>query len=202
MVYVIMSSDVSRNQSGRSWVSKAIIYTTSSLLAGAGMGSLLGAFGSWVDVETRLALATSFGLGAIVLGSVEIQRPVRLLQRDCEVSQRVMQRGALTGALRYGASLGLGATSRIGFGLWYAVPVGAFLSGHVAIGLGVYGMYALVRGIGPWMILLASRAAATQIPPRFEQVPLWLLGQSALARQIAAAQLLTLGICGVFTPAL
>jgi hypothetical protein len=202
MVYVIMSSDVNRNQADRRWISKAIIYTTSSLLAGAGAGGLLGALGSRVDVETRLALATGFGVAAMVLGIMEIQRPVRLLQRNREVPQRVMQRGALMAAMTYGASLGFGATSRIGFALWYAVPIGAFLSGHLVIGLGIYGIYALVRGLGMWMILFASRVVAGRLPPRFERVPLWLLRQSALARQIAAAQLVTLGTFSVILQSL
>ena len=67
-----------------------------------------------------------------------------------------MQNGPLWWAIRNGVTLGFGATSRIGFLLWYVVPIGALLFGSPALGAAIYGTYELVRGAAAPAILLGT----------------------------------------------
>src|SRR5207302_1566920 len=46
------------------------------------------------------------------------------------------------------ATLGFGFTTRIGFWLFFVIPLGAFLTGSVWMGALVYGMYAATRIVG------------------------------------------------------
>jgi hypothetical protein len=83
--------------------------------------------------------------------------------------------------------LGFGATSRIGFWLWYAIPLGAFLVGDPVAGAAIYGTYGLVRALGAPVILLGTARLDTDISDR-------LIKGYAVARVLAASQLVFLGI--------
>ena len=83
--------------------------------------------------------------------------------------------------------MGLGATSRIGFWLWYVIPVGASLIGDsVASGI-IYGTYGLVRALGAVVILLGRMRIKTDISDR-------LVEGHGVARVLAAGQLVFLGV--------
>jgi hypothetical protein len=83
--------------------------------------------------------------------------------------------------------LGFGATSRIGFWLWYAVPLGAFLIGEPVAGAIIYGTYGLVRALGAVVIILGMIRLDTDISDR-------IIEGFDTARILTAAQLVFLGV--------
>jgi hypothetical protein len=90
-------------------------------------------------------------------------------------------------AIRNGLALGFGATSRIGFRLWYVVPLGAFLIGDPGAGSTIYGTYALVRALGAPVLPLGMTRLETDISDR-------LIEGYGAARVLAAGQLVFLGV--------
>ena len=107
-----------RNQAGRSWISKAVVYSLSSALAGLVTGAVLGAVGSLLPLDLRLAAGSILAVAAIAVGGLEfLGRRIQPLQFDCETPQRWVHKRPLKWATRNGLTLGFGATSRIGFWL-------------------------------------------------------------------------------------
>lgn len=91
-------------------------------------------------------------------------------------------------AARNGWTLGIGATSRIGFWLWYVIPLGALLLGFPPLGALVYGTYGFIRSAAVWPLIFGSRRR------RGNDFNLWLLHKHRGARTLAAAQLLLVGL--------
>ena len=177
-----------RNQAGRSWISKAIVYSLSSAVAGLVTGAVLGAVGSLLPLDLRLAIGSILAVVAIAVGGLEfLGHRVQPPQFDCETPQRWVHRGPLRWAIRNGLTLGFGATSRIGFWLWYVVPLGAFLVGDSKFGAVIYGTYGLVRALGATVILLGMIRLKTDISD-------WLIERYGEARLLAAGQLVFLGV--------
>jgi hypothetical protein len=183
---------VHRNQAGRSWISKAVVYSLSSALAGLVTGAVLGAVGSLLPLDFRLAAGSILAVIAIAVGGLEFfGRRVQLPQFDCETPQRWVHRGPLRWATRNGLTLGFGATSRIGFWLWYVVPLGAFLLGDPRLGAIIYGTYGLVRALGAVFIFLGMLRFKVDISD-------WLIERYGAARVLAAGQLVFLGVALTF----
>jgi hypothetical protein len=90
-----------------------------------------------------------------------------------------------------GAAIGVGASSRIEFWLWYVVPLGALLSGSVLSGVALYAIYGLARAAGVWVILLAPQTRKRG----FDVLALRLVRRIPDARIVARAQLLV--VCGL-----
>ncbi len=86
-------------------------------------------------------------------------------------------------------TLGLGATTRIGFWLWYVVPIAALLGGRPALGAAVYGLYGLVRGGAAGILILELRRHPGGGPLAGR-----LLDRVATARALAAGQLVLVGL--------
>lgn len=182
-----------RNQQRSRWWSKALVFTGAAALGGVSAGALMGIVGGTVGPEVRALAGSLFGLGALGLGALAlIGRSLPLPQCDRETSQRWVHGGPLRWAACNGLALGCGATSRIGFWAWYAVPVGAFLSGDAALGALLYGSYGLARGAGAWL-LIAAAAIARRRGSTFDDLAVWLLGRAPAARTISGALLLFLG---------
>lgn len=180
-----------RNQAGRSWISKAITFSLASSLAGLITGAALGAVGGLLSLNLRAAIASVLALIAIVLGGFELSgSQFRLPQCDRETPQRWVHTGPLRWAVRNGLALGFGATSRIGFWLWYAIPLGALLFARPDLGAVIYGTYSLTRGMAVWVIILGVYRL---VGPNY---PDWLIGRAKAAHLLAAGQLLLLGVAG------
>jgi hypothetical protein len=179
---------VHRNQAGRSWISKAVVYSLSSALAGLVTGAVLGAVGSLLPLDLRLAAGSILAVAAIAVGGLELLgRRIQPLQFDCETPQRWVHKGPLKWATRNGLTLGFGATSRIGFWLWYVIPLGAFLVGDPVVGAAIYGTYGLVRALGATVTVLGMIWLKTDISD-------WLIEEYGAARVLAAGQLVVLGV--------
>jgi hypothetical protein len=125
---------------------------------------------------------------AIAVGGRKARgRRIQPLQFDCETPQRCVNKGALRWTIRNGLTLGFGATSRIGFWLWYVIPLGAFLIGDPVVGAAIYGTYGLVRALGATLILLGMIRLKTDISD-------WLIEGYGVARVLTAGQLVFLGV--------
>lgn len=98
-----------------------------------------------------------------------------------------MHRGPLRWAARNGTALGLGFTSRLGFWLWFVVPLTGLLSGRPAIGALAYGIYGFSRTALPAAVMAAAIAR-----PGWEY-DLWLLKRGLQARSLAAGHLALTG---------
>jgi hypothetical protein len=179
---------VHRNQAGRSWIIKALVYSLSSALAGLATGAVLGAGGSLLPLDFRLAAGSMLAIAAVaVVGLEYFGRRIQPLQFDCETPQRWVHRGPLAWAIQNGLTLGFGATSRIGFWLWYAIPLGAFLVGDPLFGAVTYGTYGLLRALGAMCILLVMMRTKSDISD-------WLIEHYNTARILATGQLILLGV--------
>lgn len=181
-----------RNQAGRSWAAKALVFSVSASLAGMLAGAVLGAAGAILPPEIRIAMASLLALAAVFVGSLELLgTEIKLPQCDYETPQRWLHKGALMWALQNGFSLGIGATSRIGFWLWYAIPLGAFLFADPVLGAAIYGAYSVVRGVAVWVLLLGIYTRLLK-----EDWGEWFLARRDSARAVAAGQLVFVGLVG------
>jgi len=182
---------VYRNQAGSNWISKAILFSSSTLLAGLVAGAALGALGSLVPVMARVASGSVASVAAVVLGVLSLAGRTRVLHCSRETPQRWVHAGPTRWALRNGATLGVGATTRIGFWLWYAVPFGSMLLANPVLGALVYGIYAGTRGMAVWGILFSL------MPKYGEAYADWLLARAPVARMATAGYLIVLGVVGM-----
>lgn len=178
-----------RNQAGwRSWIGKAFAYMFWSAFAGLAAGAALGAVGGFLPLEVRLAIGSVVAVAAIVVGGFGLfGYRLPLPQLDRETPQRWVFKGPLPWAMKNGLALGLGATSRIGFPLWYAVPVGALLLGSPVLGAAAYGAYGLVRALPAPLLLIIMRRSKRDLSG-------WLIGKNESARVLTAGELLFLGV--------
>ncbi|HEV2107381.1 MAG TPA: hypothetical protein VGR16_03895 [Thermomicrobiales bacterium] len=180
-----------RNQAGTSWIAKAVVFALAATLASVLAGWVLGFAGEAISFNARVAVASLLAVIAIGIGALELgPRPPRLLQWDGETPQRWMNAGALRWASLNGAALGIGATSRIGFWLWYAIPCSAFLLGDPLLGALLYGIYGCVRGWSVWAFLLLPR----RLGIGGDAFGVWLVTHGEWSRLVAATQLLAMGI--------
>jgi hypothetical protein len=168
---------------------KLTVYVMAGTTSGATAGAMLGLAGGQLTSSTRAAIATLLGIVAVVVATLEVLgHRVPLVQRDTETPHGWLAAGPLLWALRNGWSLGLGAGSRLGFSLWYVIPVGAFLSGRPLVGALGYGLYGLTRTISAGGLVILQN--------RYEDVPMFshVLRLSPRARAVASAQLAAVGL--------
>src|SRR5205823_6646276 len=126
---------------------------------------------------------------AIIIGGREVSgHRSWLLQFDHETPQSWMNLGPLKWAATNGFALGSGAMSRIGFWLWYVIPVAALLIGNMQVSAVLYGAYGFTRGIAVWLIILGLpnwvHGSASE----------WLINHRDSAHTLAAAQLVLIGV--------
>jgi hypothetical protein len=183
---------VHRIGENKSRQAKLTVYVLAGTASGALAGAVLGWIGTLLAPDARAGIATLLGVLAIVVATLELLgHRVPLLQRDKETPRDWLTAGPLLWAMRNGASLGFGARSRLGFSLWYVIPVGALLSGRPLVGALGYGLYGLTRTIGAGgLVALQNRNAEVSI---FSRV----LALSARARAIASVQLVVVGVVTV-----
>jgi hypothetical protein len=167
------------------------LYVFSTAVGGAATGALLGAAGSLADSDARAAAAAGSALVAIGLAMLGLTRgPMTPAQCDRETPKSWIDRGPAWWALQNGLTLGCGATTRIGFMLWYVIPLAAVVSGSAAAGAIVFAAYGFTRGLGALGLTVAARRH------RFEQVSVELLRLRHEAQFVTTAVLLSTGIAG------
>lgn len=169
------------------WRASAAAFMASATTVGVLSGALAGSVGSLVPLDVRIAAA--FGLCAIgvVVGLVELVFGKHLVvQCNRETPKSWVGRGAAKWALMNGAALGFGASSRLGFSLWYVAPCAALLSGSALAGAFLYGLYAFVRASAPVALILVNRISGADS----QTVARSLLTQGHSARSISSTTLL------------
>ncbi len=103
-----------------------------------------------------------------------------------------MDQGPLLWAARNGTSLGFGGLSRLGFVLWYVVPVASLLSGAPLLGAGIWAMYGFARAAAAGLMIAIGYRLNN-----LDRALVFALENSRLARRIAAAQLVVIGVVTV-----
>jgi hypothetical protein len=157
-------------------------------VTGAVLGSGLGFIGRRLitgDVRTvALGLVSVSGVPAGICDLLHTRwRPI---QCERETPKRWVEEGPRRWAIKNGIALGCGAASRLGYWLWYVVPLGALLGGPL-FGSLIYGAYGLTRSAGIWLLLLTPAAADP------EWVVTEVLGRAGAARSVAGAVLVFVG---------
>lgn len=182
---------VSAPQQGRRhrvFRSFAFILTTTA--TGSAAGATLGLVGGALARDVRLALLKLLAVGAFGLGWLDLaQHGVRVLQFDRETPPPWTSAGALRWAIRNGYLLGLGALSRLGFWLWFVVPIGSLLAGEAIGGACLYGTYGLVQGGAVCLLMVGRRWGIGGSLG----IHVWLVSQMGRARTLAALLLITDG---------
>lgn len=183
-------SDVNQTKHKRAVATKLVTYVMAGTASAALAGAVLGICGGLVSPTARAAVATVLALAAVCLGAVELSgRRVPVLQLDRETPYGWLERDPLHWAVRNGAALGFGARTRLGFWLWYVIPIGAFLSASPVLGACGYGLYGLTRTLSAGGILF--------LEVRRERTAVSLLRQGASARRLASAQLVVIGLATI-----
>lgn len=197
MVYVIMSPDVLRDHVQRRWEFRCAAFTLASGAVAGLAGLALGLAGQFLPGTTRLGITTLLGGALAALGVLEGRgRGPAPLQRSCETPRRLLDSGPLLGAARNGVRLGHGGSTRIGFWLWYSIPLGAFLLGNPLLGAVLYGTYGVTRGAAPWLLVTATKRLSRR-GVDFGDVALWLLQNHRRARSITGFYATLLGVAAV-----
>ncbi|WP_188193225.1 hypothetical protein [Nonomuraea sp. SYSU D8015] len=125
---------------GSSMVAGAVLML--SALAGAALtGAFAGLLGAAVEPSTRALLAAA-AVSAVIVGAA--LRPVPW-QLDRETDPRWLGYDDWRTAAYNGFALGLGFTTRIGFWLWYVVPLAAFVAADPVVGAAGHAVFALTR---------------------------------------------------------
>ncbi len=169
-----------------------MVFVLSGTAAGAAAGALLGWAGEQIAEEVRVVTASVLGVAAVGMGVVELRgRRASALQCDRETPRAWMRRGAVAWAACNGAALGIGATSRLGFALWYVLPATALLYADPLLGAIVFGAYGLVRTLSAYGFVLLARAKGD-----YEHAVDAVLALRGPVRAVCAWQMVALGIMG------
>jgi hypothetical protein len=136
-----------------------LLFIGAGTLASLATGAALGFLGSFVPPAIRLTLLSVVVAGLAVVGLTQLisRRVIKPWQLDRETSQRWLRRGVTSWSVKNGMALGFGATSRLGYWLWYLVPVGAFVSGEATSAAVIYGLYGLSRTLPAMVLYLDMR---------------------------------------------
>lgn len=166
-------------------------YVSASALSAAAVGGVLGWSGYFLSFGTRIALASLFSVVAMITGVLEFTGArMRLLQCNVETPQEWVRQGSLPWAFKNGSALGVGAVSRIGFPLWYVVPLGSILLASPRVGAALYGAYGLARALPACAMFWIEHHYAINLGPFSDA----LLRENARVRRYVAGYLLALGL--------
>jgi hypothetical protein len=184
---------VHRNPLRLGWQGVGALYVLAAASGGATAGAGLGWLGNGLSTDARAAFVSAVALVGIAMGAVTLLGVrVKPLQCDRETSQRWVWGGALVWPIANGGALGFGATSRLGFFLWYAIPAATLFSGSPLLGAIIWGTYGLTRGAAVWLIMAVERRKGESA---HQWLPLWRPG----AEQVTAGYGLALSMVAIVT---
>jgi hypothetical protein len=168
----------------------------SAAVAGALAGLALGYLGQQLPEAARRDAVIILAALWVIAGAIEALRGrVPLVELDRETPRTWADRSAIGWAVKNGASLGVGATTRVGFPAWYAVPTLCLLFASPTLGVAAYGSYAVTRVASVLLLTYAARRSGFEIMARevFSLKP--------VTRQVAGGVLLALGTALLLAPA-
>jgi hypothetical protein len=190
MIFVIVNYGVDRNQQGRSWITKALVFAAFSTASAMLVGATLALLGTLLPRTNLPEAAVVLALLGFVLGLLELTpAKIRPPQIGHETAQRWMNIGALSGSAMNGAALGAGFMTRIGYWAWYVLPAGVLLMGRIDLGILLFGAYGLTRGIVP-LIAVAQLLLKPCEARDITALQAWMMSKAAVARSVATGQLI------------
>jgi hypothetical protein len=158
MIYVISHPAVLRDRPKLTVSLRGMAFVLSAVTVGFAAGSAVGFGGSKIPRDARVAISLGAAFVFAVIGVIEVTgRRVPLPQLSRETTRRYGEM-AMGSVIRNGTAMGAGITTRIGFWLWYVVPVAATLSGTALGGAIIFCVYSFTRGIAPLLLILAQPA--------------------------------------------
>jgi hypothetical protein len=167
----------------RRWMPLSTVYVSSAMLASSATGSLLGVSGAMVSQPTRDALLSMAAFALLALGILDLaNHPVRLIQFDRGRPHPSANSSPLKWTIKNGSALGTGFSSRIGFWMWFLIPVSSYWTGDFAKGAFVFGVYGLCRSASVWLVAKAfHRRLGKQVGTE-----VWLVSQVGNASMISS----------------
>ena len=147
----------------------------------------VGAISDQLPATIRIAIGTVLSAGLLIIGCMP---KVPVLQFRRETGQNMLGWGPRCWAAANGSLLGIAVVSRIGFWLWYLVPVGCFVVGSPIHGALIWGTYGLVRGI----TISLSAFVMRNSPERMTAISMALLSRQPRAVAVSRAALVILGV--------
>lgn len=159
-------------------------------LSGVASGSLLGLVWGAVTLVV-LGSVPQWALGGLLalLGLTEVLgRRAPLTQIGKETPLRWRAQGSVRWAMKTGFLLGLGAPTRIGFALWYALPVLAVLLNEPGASMAIFGTYG---GLRTGLALAISGALARHGTVTATR---WLLSRRPLAQHVSGYTCVVVGL--------
>lgn len=173
------------------WTTRAALFTVSGVVTATISGGVLGLAGSLIDLPLRSAVTLLGATAAVVLACRHLlghsSAPV---QCNRETPQGWLRYGEIAWSLANGAALGMGATTRLGFWLWYVVPFASLMSASAVSGATIYGLYALARCGAAWPLSILVQTGRIDQP----NLTIALLRRAGFARAISTAELFVLGV--------
>ncbi len=160
-MYGIALSDGRRGHYNATPHLKALAYVLSPTGVGLVVGTLLGVAGSLMPLTLRTPAIMIASVAGTVLGaSGLVGHPVPLVQIDRETPASWVDRGPYFWAVTMAGLLGWGASTRLGFWLWYVIPPASILCGSWTAGALIYGTYGLARG--GWVLIYLARSTGAK----------------------------------------
>jgi hypothetical protein len=199
MIYVIMYRGVSRGDTPGGWIALAAVFVIGSVVAGTAAGFFLGGMGTAVSPDGRATIVALLALAGIVIATGEVLRGWRIpvLQWNRETPREWLLHRPLLGAFRTGLAIGSGFATRIGFWLWYVVPLAAFASGSVVAGAAIFGMYAVVRALVPVVLAGSIAVRSGSSIPSMHDLQDKLTNRQTEAQTTLSLAMLVLGVAYV-----
>ena len=149
-----------------------------AVVAGSASGAAIASLALVAPVNLRVVtgmiLASTVACGAFLL-------PTRMPQINRETEQGLLHHGPLEWAALNGALLGLGFTSRVGYWIWYLIPITCFILGAPMSGSIVWATYAFTR-LG---IAVSLAGWMHRQPDQISMISGWLLRLRLRARAAA-----------------
>jgi hypothetical protein len=140
----------------------ATLFVGASVATGLAAGACLGLIGAALSSHAADALAVALGVLAVLSAIRQLRGKKRVfVQRDRETPYRWLYGNRYAWAVKNGLALGIGFTSRLGYELWYLVPVTALLTRNVLGGALIFATYSFIRAVSSAALLPLFRKVGT-----------------------------------------
>ncbi len=141
-----------------SWLVRLLVSFVGAAISGFAAGAVVGLAGTILKTPERLAVGLAASLAVACAAVLKMGLP----QRDREAPRALLKLPSLIWAAGNGAVLGLAVTTRIGFWIWYFVPIAAFATGPRR-GAQIWMLYASVRLLSTGLLAAHEVVAGGQL---------------------------------------
>jgi hypothetical protein len=147
MIYVIMDRGGLRDRRTNNWKTRTAALVVGAVIAGAAAGLLLGSVGLTVSSDARTSIVAALAALGVAIGVLEATatRRVPLVQRNRETRREWVFRRPVAGSFGTGFVIGAGFLTRVGFWIWYVVPLTCFAVASPVLGAVIFGCYSFIR---------------------------------------------------------